>query len=91
MASPPTLHRVCHHAKSAIADLTIITVCFNEAESIERTLLSVSNQTVRDRTQYVVVDGGSTDGTVDLIRNNAEQIDVFVSEPDDGIYDAMNN
>ncbi len=69
--------------------LTVITVVYNNAVDIERTLLSVINQTYA-HIAYVVVDGGSTDGTVDIIRKYADHITRFVSEPDNGIYDAMN-
>jgi len=68
---------------------TIITVCYNNVSQIERTLLSVIKQSERDF-EYIVIDGGSTDGTVDIIKKYQEQIDIFISEQDNGIYDAMN-
>lgn len=69
--------------------VTIITVCFNSAATIERTFESVRNQTYPN-IEYIVVDGGSTDGTVDLLRSHEDLIDYFVSEPDAGLYEAMN-
>lgn len=70
--------------------LSVITVCFNEINSIETTLRSVVNQAWFDNIEYIVIDGGSTDGTVDVIKRFQSKIDVFVCEPDNGIYDAMN-
>ena len=69
--------------------LTVITVVYNNANDIERTLLSVINQTY-PHIEYLVIDGASTDGTIDIIRRYAAQLSRFVSEPDKGIYDAMN-
>ena len=69
--------------------LTVITVVYNNARDIERTLLSVLNQTYAN-IEYIVIDGGSTDGTVDLIRIYKDRIAKLISEPDKGIYDAMN-
>ncbi|QEP42091.1 glycosyltransferase [Ectothiorhodospiraceae bacterium BW-2] len=69
--------------------VTIITVCFNSAKTIEQTILSVINQTYSN-IEYIVVDGGSADGTLDILRRYDEQIDYYVSEPDDGLYYAMN-
>ncbi len=69
--------------------LSVITVVYNNAEHIERTLLSVINQTY-DHIEYIVIDGGSTDGTLAIIKKYASSIQRLVSEPDKGIYDAMN-
>lgn len=69
--------------------ITVITVVFNGAQTLERSILSVINQTY-DNVEYVIVDGGSTDGTLDLIRRYEHAIDYWVSEPDSGIYDAWN-
>jgi len=68
---------------------SIITVCLNEAETIVRTCESVCAQTCTDY-EWIVIDGGSTDGTHRILRRYKSQIARFVSEPDDGIYDAMN-
>lgn len=69
--------------------ISIITVCYNAAATLETTLLSVLNQTYRD-VEYLIIDGGSTDGTVDIIRKYEHRIAKWISEPDRGIYDAMN-
>lgn len=69
--------------------LTVITVVYNNVRDIERTVLSVINQTYRAM-EYVVVDGGSTDGTLMVLQRYADRINRWVSEPDRGIYDAMN-
>ncbi len=69
--------------------VTIITVCYNAIEGIEKTIQSVIGQSY-PCIEYIVVDGASTDGTVDVVRKYADNIDYFVSEPDGGIYDAMN-
>jgi putative colanic acid biosynthesis glycosyltransferase len=68
---------------------TIITVTYNAREFIEKSILSVAGQTCGDY-EYVVVDGGSKDGTVEIINQYAHVISHFVSEQDNGIYDAMN-
>ena len=69
--------------------VSIITVSYNSAETILDTIESVQDQTY-PHIEYVVVDGGSTDGTVDILKENDGVIDDWVSEPDEGIYDAMN-
>lgn len=69
--------------------VTIITVAFNAADYIEKTLLSVINQTYSN-IEYIIIDGGSTDGTVDIIKKYSNKISYWISEPDKGIYDAMN-
>jgi len=70
-------------------DLTIITVCRNAAGTIAETLRSVAEQKITG-VEYVVVDGASTDETLALLRANISFVDHLVSEPDAGIYDAMN-
>lgn len=71
--------------------LTIVTVCYNAKDTLKATLDSVVGQTYED-VQYVIVDGASTDGSVELIEGyaRADGNITFVSEPDTGIYDAMN-
>lgn len=69
--------------------LSIITINFNNASGLRRTLDSVLSQTWKDF-EYIVIDGGSSDGSVDLIRNFADQLSFWVSEKDSGIYNAMN-
>lgn len=69
--------------------ISIITICKNEAAYIAQTIESVINQSYSD-IEYIVIDGGSTDGTVDIINSYADKISFFSSEPDNGIYDALN-
>jgi glycosyltransferase involved in cell wall biosynthesis len=69
--------------------LSVITVVYNNVADIGRTLLSVLNQT-HPAIEYIVIDGCSTDGTLDIINTYKNRIAKLVSEPDRGIYDAMN-
>lgn len=69
--------------------ISIITVVFNGEKYLERTIQSVINQTYPN-VEYIIIDGGSTDGTLDIIKRYEEAIDYWVSEKDKGIYDAMN-
>lgn len=69
--------------------ISIITVSWNCVDTIETTILSIINQTYSN-IEYIVIDGGSTDGTVDIIKKYLNSISHWVSEPDDGIYEAMN-
>jgi glycosyltransferase involved in cell wall biosynthesis len=69
--------------------ISVITVAYNEAATIEATLMSVLEQTYRP-IEYIVIDGGSDDGTADIIRKYQDRLAYWVSEPDEGIYDAMN-
>lgn len=78
--------------KKSIANkplITIVTVVFNNVLGIEKTIQSILSQTY-DNVEYIVIDGGSTDGTVDVIKRYNDFIDYWVSEPDGGIYGAMN-
>lgn len=69
--------------------LSVITIVYNNVQHIERTMLSVINQTYAD-IEYIVVDGASTDGTVDIIKKYEHRIARWISEKDTGIYNAMN-
>jgi glycosyltransferase involved in cell wall biosynthesis len=69
--------------------ISIITVVFNGEDKIEDTIKSVINQLYKN-IEYIIIDGKSTDNTVNLIKKYDNYIDVLISEPDDGIYDAMN-
>lgn len=69
--------------------ISVITVVFNGERYLEKTILSVANQTY-PAIEYVIVDGGSTDKTLEIIARYRPEIQVLISEPDNGIYDAMN-
>lgn len=69
--------------------LSVITVVYNNARDIERTMLSVLNQTYTG-IEYIVVDGASNDGTLEIIKRCENRIAKLISEKDKGIYDAMN-
>lgn len=69
--------------------ITVITVVFNGAATLEHTIRSVIEQTYGN-IEYIIIDGGSTDATLDIIRKYESEIDYWVSEKDAGIYDAMN-
>lgn len=71
------------------AVISIITVSYNAVKTIEQTIYSIVNQTYTD-IEYIIIDGGSTDGTVDIIKKYSDRISRWVSEDDDGIYHAMN-
>lgn len=75
--------------KNAENTVTIVTVVFNGRKHIEQTILSVTKQTYPN-IEYIIIDGGSTDGTVDIIKKYADKIHYWCSEPDNGVYDAMN-
>lgn len=68
---------------------SIITVNYNNKEGLRRTIESVIHQTFRDF-EYIVIDGGSTDGSADILKKYDSHINYWVSEPDKGIYNAMN-
>lgn len=69
--------------------VTIITVCYNRKTTIEQSIKSVLNQDYPD-IEYIVVDGNSSDGTQDIIESYSDKIAKYVSEPDKGMYDAIN-
>lgn len=69
--------------------VSIITVCFNSEKTIEDTIQSVVNQTY-DNIEYIVIDGVSTDDTLNIVNKYKEQITTIISEKDKGIYDAIN-
>lgn len=68
--------------------ISIITPSFNQGKYIEKTILSVINQTY-DNVEYIIMDGGSTDETVEIIKKYSDKIDFWVSEKDDGQSDAI--
>lgn len=69
--------------------VSVITVCYNCGKVIEKTLESVINQTYKS-IEYVIVDGGSTDDTLSILKKYNNRINILMSEPDKGVYDAMN-
>lgn len=74
---------------SSSTKISIVTICFNAVKDLEKTIRSVKAQTY-DNIEYIIVDGGSKDGTLDVIRCNNDCISKYISEHDKGIYDAMN-
>ena len=69
--------------------ISIITVCFNSQDTIRATINSVLSQSYRE-VEYLIIDGGSTDNTIKIIKEFSNRIDVLVSESDSGIYHAIN-
>lgn len=69
--------------------ISIITVCFNSQQTIKATINSVLNQSYK-QVEYIIIDGASTDNTIKIINEFSNSIDVFISEGDAGIYDAIN-
>jgi glycosyltransferase involved in cell wall biosynthesis len=69
--------------------LSIITINYNNIKGLEKTIKSVVNQTYTDF-EYIIIDGGSSDGSIDIIKQHENKISYWVSEPDKGIYNAMN-
>lgn len=70
-------------------EVSIITICFNEAKHIRRTCESITSQSRKDF-EWIVIDGASTDGTLDILEEFRDSIHHLLSEVDNGIYDAMN-
>jgi len=69
--------------------VSIITVVYNGEKYLQQTIDSVRNQSYSN-IEYIIIDGGSTDGTIDIIKKNNIYISKWISEPDEGLYDAMN-
>ncbi len=70
--------------------LSLITINLNDAKGLEKTLSSVWNDQAYTDFEHIVIDGGSTDGSVDVIKKYADKLAYWISEPDKGIYNAMN-
>lgn len=70
--------------------IDIVTINLNNKKGLERTIKSVLTQTFANEINYIIIDGGSTDGSVDVIKKYDDYIDYWVSEPDKGIFNAMN-
>ena len=68
--------------------VSVITVVYNGSSYLEKTILSVLEQTYFN-IEYILIDGGSTDGTVDILKKYNDFLDYWISEPDGGIYNAM--
>lgn len=69
--------------------ISVITICFNNEQDIRNTIESVIHQTY-DEIEYIVVDGKSTDHTMSIVQDYSAHIDIIISEPDNGMYDAIN-
>lgn len=74
---------------SSVTKVSIVTVVYNNKSTIEDAILSVLNQDYPD-IEHIIIDGGSTDGTLEVLERYRERLARVVSEPDKGIYDAMN-
>lgn len=72
-----------------VPKVTIVTVVYNAEKLLENTILSVINQNY-DSFEYIIIDGGSKDKTISIIKKYSEQISFWISKKDDGLYDAMN-
>lgn len=72
-----------------IISISVVTVVFNGSKVIEETILSVINQTYKN-VEYIIIDGQSTDGTQEIIKKYKGQISHYISEKDNGVYEAMN-
>jgi len=70
-------------------DISIVTVCLDAEKSIGQTIESVRKQTYPN-IEYIIIDGGSTDNTIKIINNNKDVVTILITEPDSGIYNAMN-
>lgn len=91
MAPDGTLSLFCSFALSLImpSTLSIITITYNAERFLERTIRSIVAQQVAD-VEYIIIDGASTDGTLSIIKYHQQNITRWLSEPDKGLYDAMN-
>ncbi len=69
--------------------VSVITVCYNSQLVIEETIKSVVGQDYPNL-EYIIIDGGSNDSTLDIIKKYKDKVDIMISEPDDGVYNAMN-
>ncbi|MDP3053674.1 MAG: glycosyltransferase family 2 protein [Methylobacter sp.] len=80
---------ICKRSLPGKPLISIITVVFNAAETLQDTIISILKQSYAN-IEYIVIDGGSSDATVDILRQYDQAIDYWVSEKDRGVYDAMN-
>ena len=77
------------HSKDKQPLVSVVTVVMNSVNTIEETIISVLHQSYNN-IEFIIIDGVSTDGTLDVIREYDTKIDYWISEADNGIYDAMN-
>ena len=70
--------------------VTVVSICLNNKDGLQKTIESVINQTAFNEIEYLIIDGGSTDGSVEIIEQYKDYLDYWISEPDDGIFPAMN-
>ncbi|MEJ2489122.1 MAG: glycosyltransferase [Sulfurovaceae bacterium] len=77
------------HFKPIKGQVSIVTVTFNAKLDLEKTIQTIITQDYED-IEFIIIDGGSTDGTIEIIQKHQKDIAYWVSEPDNGIYDAMN-
>ncbi len=72
-----------------IPKISIITITYNAEKVLERTIISILSQTYKN-IEYIIIDGASKDGTLKIVEKYKNDIDIFITEPDKGLYDAMN-
>ncbi|MBK3516564.1 glycosyltransferase family 2 protein [Carboxylicivirga marina] len=69
--------------------MSIVTIVYNGIETLQKTIDSIANQSY-SAIEYIIIDGASSDGTINLIKDNEASVSKWISEPDNGLYDAMN-
>lgn len=74
---------------SSLPKVSIVTINYNDAEGLEKTILSVINQTYKN-IEFIIIDGGSNEENIDIIKKYEDKISYWISEPDKGVFDAMN-